>query len=256
MTKDYFFKDVTLLITHYNRSHSLEQLLQSFVSLNCRFEDIVVSDDGSRSEHLDYLAFLQKQFGFQLITTPKNKGLGNNINKGQDAVKTRLTLYIQEDFTPTGIFPERFAEAVNLISQKQEIDIVRFYAYFEYPYLKNPHQGFYEIAFKLWKPGYQKFYVYSDHPHLRRSSFFEKFGRYIEGQKGDVTEYSMMMSFLKNKGKALFYKDYQGLFIQKNSESEPSTMKRNVWRESDNFFMSQLRHLYRHLKFNFNYIMD
>ncbi|WP_229253866.1 hypothetical protein [Dyadobacter sp. NIV53] len=77
-----------------------------------------------------------------------------------------------------------------------------------------------------------------------------------EGQKGDVTEYSMMMSFLKNDGKALFYKNFKDLFIQKNSEAEPSTMKRDVWRESDNFVMTQLRHLYRHIKFNFSYLMD
>lgn len=256
MTRDYFFKDVTLLITHYNRSKSLEQLLRSFSELNCRFEDIVVSDDGSKIEHLSHMVSLQKEFNFRLITTPKNKGLGHNINKGQDGVKSLFTLYVQEDFTPTALFPESFGNALNLIRQKDEIDMIRFYAYFEYPYLGNPHQGYYETGFKIWKPGYQKFYVYSDHPHLRRSSFFEKFGRYIEGQKGDVTEYSMMMSFLKKNGKALFYKDYQGLFVQKNSEAEPSTMKRDVWRESDNFLMTQLRHLYRHMKFNINYLMN
>jgi glycosyltransferase involved in cell wall biosynthesis len=254
MKKEYFFKDVTLLVTHYNRSQSLEQLLKSFLQLDCHFEDIVVSDDGSKPEHIEYLHLLQKRFDFRLITTPKNKGLGNNINKGQDAVQTSLTLYVQEDFTPAAIFPERFQHALHLINSRPEIDMVRFYAYFEYPYLKNPDEGFYDMAFKLWKPGYRKFYMYSDHPHLRRSDFFQKFGRYIEGQKGDFTEYSMMMSFLKNNGKALFYKDFQNLFTQKNSESEPSTMKRENWRESNNFFLSQLRHLYRHLKFNFDYL--
>jgi glycosyltransferase involved in cell wall biosynthesis len=255
MEKEYFFKDVTLLITHYNRSQSLEQLLKSFEQLGCRFEDIVVSDDGSKPEHLEYLRTLQPAYKFRLITTPVNKGLGNNINKGQDAVKTPLTLYVQEDFTPAAIFPDSFTNALNIINRRPEIDVVRFYAYFRYPYLKNPENGFYEMAFHMLKPGYKKFYVYSDHPHLRRSSFFTKFGRYMEGRKGDVTEYGMMMSFLKNKGKAVFYRDFQELFTQKNSEAEPSTMKRNVWRESDNFFLAQLRHLYRHLKFNFDYIV-
>ena len=256
MKNEFFFKDVTLLITHYNRSQSLETLLRTFREQNCTFADIVVSDDGSKPKHLEYLHSLQQEFGYRLITTPVNKGLGNNINKGQDAVKTPLTLYVQEDFVPTSIFAKRFTEALDLIHSKPNIDVVRFYAYFEYPYLENPVNGFYEMAFKLWKRGYQKFYVYSDHPHLRRSDFFEKFGRYIEGQKGDVTEYSMMMSFLKKGGKALFYKDFQNLFIQSNSEAEPSTMKRNMWRESDHFFMVQLRHLYRHLKFNYNYLFD
>src|SRR5215217_1207972 len=108
MKNEYQFDDVTLLITHYNRSQSLEQLLKSFAVLHCKFEDIVVSDDGSKPEHIDYLHTLQRQFEFRLITTPKNRGLGNNINKGQDAVQTPLTLYVQEDFTPALIFPEKF----------------------------------------------------------------------------------------------------------------------------------------------------
>lgn len=254
MKKEYFFEEVTLLITHYNRSQSLEQLLLSFQALNCRFGDIVVSDDGSKPEHVDYLLLLQKKHDFRLVTTPKNRGLGNNINKGQDAVKTPLTLYVQEDFTPTPIFPESFTHALAIMAEKPDNDVVRFYAYFEYPYLRNPREGYYEMDFKVWKPGYRKFYAYSDHPHLRRSNFFDKFGRYAEGQKGDVTEYRMMMSFLKNKGKAYFYKDFTGLFVQKNSEAEPSTMKRNMWRESNSFLLTQMRHLYRHLKFNFDYL--
>ena len=254
MKKEYIFGEVTLLITHYNRSQSLEQLLLSFEALGCQFGDIVVSDDGSRPEHVDYLLQLQKKHTFRLITTPQNRGLGNNINKGQDAVQTPLTLYVQEDFTPTAIFPESFGHALNIMREKPQTDMVRFYAYFEYPYLRNPEHGFYEMEFRVLTPGYRKFYAYSDHPHLRRSNFFEKFGRYAEGQKGDVTEYRMMMSFLKNKGKAYFYKDFTGLFVQKNSEAEPSTMKRTSWRESDNFVLTQVRHLYRHLKFNFDYL--
>ena len=108
MNKEYFFGEVTLLITHYNRSQSLEQLLLSFEALNCRFGDVVASDDGSKPEHIDYLLQLQKKHDFRLITTPENRGLGNNINKGQDAVHTPLTLYVQEDFTPAAIFPEIF----------------------------------------------------------------------------------------------------------------------------------------------------
>jgi glycosyltransferase involved in cell wall biosynthesis len=252
--KEYYFKGVTLLITHYNRSQSLEQLLKSFIELDCRFEDIVVSDDGSKPEHVDYLLQLQKNHDFRLITTPKNKGLGNNINKGQDAVQTPLTLYVQEDFTPTEMFPKSFTHALAIMDKKPETDVVRFYAYFQYPYLQNEDHGYYEMDFKPWRPGYRKFYMYSDHPHLRRTSFFDRFGRYVEGQKGDVTEYRMMMSFLKNRGKAYFYKDFTGLFLQKNSEAEPSTMKRDVWRESNNFFLTQARHMYRHLKFNFDYL--
>ena len=250
----YIFKDVTLLVTHYNRSRSLERLLNSFKNLNCTFEDIVVSDDGSKPEHQEYLKSLEKSLSFRLITTEKNKGLGNNINKGQDAVKTAYTLYVQEDFDPTAIFPEKFKTALEIINEKPDIDIVRFYAYFKYPYLKPYKNGFSEMNFKLWYPGYKKFYYYSDHPHLRRTDFFKKFGRYVEGEKVEKTEYKMMMSFIKKGGKGMYYDDFTGLFEQKNSSAEPSTVKRNFWRESEGFAIATLRHAYRHVRFNIDYL--
>src|SRR4051812_31264401 len=105
MDGQYYFPEITLLVTHYNRSSSLERLLSAFRQLGCRFDGIVVSDDGSKPEHLEKLKALQPVYNYQLITTPKNGGLGNNINKGQDAVKTKYTLYVQEDFEPATISP-------------------------------------------------------------------------------------------------------------------------------------------------------
>lgn len=248
------FPDTTLLVTHYNRSQSLERLLRSFAAIHCSFGDTVVSDDGSRSEHLDRLHALQPELGFRLVTTPVNRGLGNNINKGQDAVTTPYTLYVQEDFEPATDFAEHFRDAMDIMEERPEMDMARFYAYFKYPYLKPIRKGFSEMIFKITLPGYRKFYCYSDHPHLRRSNFLQKFGRYTEGVKGDVTEYNMMMSFLKHKGRAIYYDAYQSLFFQKNSAEEPSTMKRNIFRESSNPFIHIARELYRHLKFNRDYL--
>lgn len=246
------FPEVTLLITHYNRSQSLARLLARFEEINCRFGDIVVSDDGSKPEQLEKVMLLPEKFACRIVTTPKNKGLGNNINKGQDAVRTPYTLYVQEDFIPVDDFGKHFRYAVDALNNRSEIDIVRFYAYFKYPYLKNCDQGFCEMDFSVWSPGYKKFYYYSDHPHLRRSNFFEKFGRYIEGFSGDFTEYSMMLSFLQKKGRGLFYENFTELFAQENSSEEPSTMKRNFWRESKNPAVFFLRELYRYSKFNYD----
>lgn len=249
-----YFKDVTLMITHYNRSKSLERLLLSFEALNMRFDSIVVSDDCSKPEHQTYLKNLQEKHPFELVIGPVNKGLGNNLNKGQDAVTTGLTLYIQEDFVPAADFATHLAHALEIMHERSDIDMVRFYAYFNYPYLKDYKYGFSEMLFGFWKLGYKKFYYYSDHPHLRRSNFLEKFGRYREGVKGDVTEYSMMMSFLQKKGKGMFYRSFKSLLDQENSSAEPSTMKRNMWRESGNPLISLMREIYRHLKFNYDYL--
>jgi glycosyltransferase involved in cell wall biosynthesis len=246
------FENVTLLITHYNRSGSLNRLLKSYADLACSFGDIVVSDDGSNTEHLKKLKELKGIYSFNLVTTEKNKGLGNNINKGQDAVKTPYTLYVQEDFEPAPDFALHFKNALNILENEKQFDIVRFYAYVSYPYLKPYKDGFSEMYIHPWSADYMKIYYYSDHPHLRRSSFFKKFGRYAEGIKGDKTEYKMCVSFIRNKGKGLFYNDYQGLFFQKNSEEEPSTMTRASWSQSSNFFISVIRDVYRQIKYNYD----
>lgn len=248
------YSDVTLLITHYNRSKSLERLLAAFTELDMAFGGIVVSDDGSQPEHVEYIRALQAKYPFTLVTTPQNRGLGNNINKGQDAVQTKYTLYVQEDFVPLDRFAEKFPFALSYLEAHPDVDLARFYAYFKYPYLRPVGEGFSEMQFSMRAPGYKKFYFYSDHPHLRRSSFFQRFGRYPEGLKVEVTEYRMMMSVLGHKGKAIYYDDFQGLFDQRNSSAEPSTVKRNFWRENANPLISLARHLYRHLRFNYDYL--
>lgn len=246
------FKTITLLITHYNRSQSLERLLKSFAAQAIFFGDIVVSDDGSKPEHITYLKAIEPLYNFRLITTPKNAGLGNNINKGQDAVKTPYTLYVQEDFNPKPGFGEHLLDALDIMNERPDVDMTRFYAYFKYPYLKSFRKGFSEMVFKLWYPGYRKFHCYSDHPHLRRSNFFEKFGRYREGLKGDRTEFLMAISFIKHHGKAMFYEDFKGLFDQLNSADEPSTMTRSDLRQSDNPLIAFARMIYRNVKHNYD----
>ena len=240
----HIFPDTTLLITHYNRSGSLERLLTSFENLDCQFDAIVVSDDGSKPEHLNKIVSLQDRFNFQLVTTPVNKGLGNNINKGQAAVKSPYTLYVQEDFDPTAIFPAHFVDALEFMREDPSLDIVRFYAYFIYPNLKPFKKGFSEMVFSFWDFSHLKFYYYSDHPHLRRSSFLEKFGMYPEGLNINLTEYKMAISFLSKKGKGLFYNEFNTLFDQKNSAQEPSTLDRPSWKLSKNPFIQLSRLLY------------
>jgi len=248
------FSTITLLVTHYNRSASLERLLKAFADQEISFGDIVVSDDGSKPEHLQRLKTLQNTYPFRLITTPVNKGLGNNINKGQDAVNTLYTIYVQEDFDPFPGYKKHLQDALWIVDERADVDMIRFYAYFKYPYLRPYRNGFSEMVFKLWYPGYRKFHCYSDHPHLRRSTFFTKFGRYAEGIKGDRTEFLMAMSFLKNKGKAMFYEDFKGLFDQVNSNEEPSTMKRSDLRQSPNFVIAFVRAIYRNVKHSYDYL--
>jgi len=242
------FPTITLLVTHYNRSQSLERLLKAFQKQEIVFGDIVVSDDGSKPVHVERLKEMATLYNFNLVTAAKNGGLGRNINKGQDAVKTPYTLYVQEDFDPFAGYAERLTDALGIMDERADVDLVRFYAYFKYPYLKPFRKGFSEMVFKIWYPGHKKFHVYSDHPHLRRTTFFQKFGRYAEGIKGDRTEFLMNISFIKKKGKAMFYEDFKGVFDQINSSDEPSTMTRSDLRQSNNLLVAIARNIYRNIK--------
>lgn len=241
------FEEVTLMITHYNRSKSLERLLSEMKKAECSFKDIVVSDDCSSKEHLDYIEELHHEYNFRLVGASVNGGLGKNLNKGQDAVKTAYTLYIQEDFIPLANFTTHLSNGLSLLNEKEDFDMVRFYAYEKYPYLRSYKNGFSEMLFKWWYPGLNKFAYYSDHPHLRRSTFPQKFGRYLEGTSGDKTEFTMMMSFLQRKGKAYFFDEHKSVLEQINDDDEPSTMKRNRWRNSNNFLVAQVRTFYRYI---------
>jgi len=214
---------LSLLITHYNRSDSLERLLRSFRDLGITFATVVVSDDGSKPEHQAKLRSLQTDYKFQLATTPVNKGLGHNINKGQDRIATPYTLYVQEDFQPTATFPEVFARAINIMDQDSSVDLIRFYNHdMMYPGLRPFGHGFSEMRFKLLRPGTAKFFCYSDTPHLRRQNFFMKFGRYTEGVKAIKCEKGMVMSFLQSRGRCLIV-DKNDSFCHENTPSEPST---------------------------------
>ncbi|MBU2374779.1 MAG: glycosyltransferase [Bacteroidetes bacterium] len=104
----HIYQEVSLLITHYNRTKSLERLLQYFANEDVKFGEIIVSDDASKPEYQTHLKELKEKYSFNLISTPQNKGLGNNINKGQDQVTKPYTLYIQEDFLPKPLFLKNF----------------------------------------------------------------------------------------------------------------------------------------------------
>ncbi len=243
-SNSHYFAGVTLLVTHYNRSRSLERLLNAFADQHCSFEEIVVSDDCSNPEHLDKLVQLQQEYGFRLITAPENRGLGNNINKGQEVVTTPYTLYVQEDFIPLNGFAPHVLDAIELMDERRDLDIVRFYSYFMYPTLVPYKRNFSEMIFDPWLIDHWKFNFYSDHPHLRRSTFAEKFGRYAEGIDVVRTEFRMCLTFIKRKGKGLLYNGIYELFDQVNSIQESSTVPRSQWRQRKTPFILFLRSVY------------
>ncbi|MGI4736141.1 MAG: glycosyltransferase family 2 protein [Janthinobacterium lividum] len=158
------FDDVTLLITHYNRSGSVQRLLETLLAQQLRFAAIVVADDGSLPAHRQRLEHLAPVYGLQLVASARNYGLGHNLNQGQAHVQTALTLYVQEDFLPTPKFGPALQQAVALMRRDAQWDLVRFFANFRYPYT-TPYQGeFAAITIPPFALDYHKIYAYSDNP--------------------------------------------------------------------------------------------
>lgn len=247
------FSEISLLITVYNRSSSLERLLNAFSELKVQLGEIIVSDDFSSDYHYTKMLEIQKRFDFQLIRPARNGGLANNINKGQRAVSRPYTLYVQEDFIPKPKFIETMTAALKIMKEDLPVDTIRFYSYFPYPYTQPYDHLFDEMVFKgsLLNWNHLKFYVYSDHPHLRRTSFNDKFGEYTEGIQSDKAEFEMCLSYIKNKGRGLLLKDFNSVFDQKNDPDEPSTIGRQSWREGNSIPLQTLRKvflIYRFLK--------
>ena len=247
------FENTTLLITHYNRSASLVKLLKALNDYKILFKEIIISDDSSHQEHLDAIRSVHSTYNFTLLESKTNGGLGYNLNKGIDAVKTEYLLYIQEDFYPTDLFFDRLEEAHNILKEDPNIDLVRFFSYFKLPFQRPYSDHFSTIDFHFFALNNKQFHIYSDHPHLRRKSFTDKFGTYPVGQRPDKTEYWMVIKFLQRKGKALIINDHQSL-LRLNNDEEGSTYQTNYWRQSNRFFVIWLRNLYRFVKYRFNYL--
>lgn len=246
------YKNVTLLITHYNRPHSLERLLQSLQQAGIGFGAIIVSDDASESAHFKELQVLQAIYHFIIVPGIVNQGLGYNLNKGQRQVTTPYVLYIQEDFEFTPLFITELPEALALLQKDTGLDMVRFFAHFRYPYLVPYSTDFEEVAIPLLATNYNKIYAYSDTPHLRRAGFEQKFGSYREGINADRTEYHMCLSFIKNKGRCVISKHYAGLFRHQNLAEEPSTIHRPGRQFDNSFPLRTIRYFYRQLRYNFD----
>lgn len=245
----YHFRDVTLFITHYNRSRSLDRLLRSLARLNCTFDDTVVSDDASRPEEMAEVLRLQEAYKFRLVTTPQNRGYGNCINKGMAVITTPYTLYLQEDFVPFDIFPQHFADALGIMNEDKSVDYIRFWAIEDMKFNLKPYgRGFSEMIYNFWNPSHKKFYQFSDTPNIRRSTFTEKFGKYREGVYGDITDYYMAISFLHNKGKGLFFDKYDTLFSHDDHEEGSRIRPLINWRQNTNIVIRAMRFVFLRYK--------
>ena len=177
--------DVSVLFITYNRSDLLEIAFRSirerldFGNLRVEF---IVSDDASDPAHLSRVRSLPFD---KHVLSAKNRGLGNNCNKGIANCTGEYILQIQDDFEFLGA-RSLVLTALKIMQVDRDVGIIQLLN--ETPGL--PHEvrslkdGTRYMVFendgiaKLWDTVTRP---YSDRPHLKSRQFCADIGPYMEG---------------------------------------------------------------------------
>lgn len=174
---------VSVIFITYKRLDLLTRTYEAFRSI-CTYPKLeyILCDDGSPRALQKKMRELQ--FDTYLFAE-KNKGLGNNQNKGIVAAKGEYLLQLQDDWLCHG--PGDFIQgALEVFAKKPDIGLIRLWNHkgFNIPYdLYQTADGrrvrIYESVYDHL-PSERHDYVYSDRPHIKRRSFHEKLGYYRE----------------------------------------------------------------------------
>jgi glycosyltransferase involved in cell wall biosynthesis len=87
---------VSVVIAYFNGSAWIERALDSVYSQTVPPQEVIIVDDGSTSEQLEFLGLLQAKFGFQIISQ-KNAGQSAARNLGVKATKSEFFCILDQD---------------------------------------------------------------------------------------------------------------------------------------------------------------
>lgn len=94
-------KDVTVVITHYERPHMLDGLLKSLTNQTAKGFQVIIVDDASQSKEakikLKELASRSFEFALKILVADENRYLGAARNLGLRHVETKYVVFIDDD---------------------------------------------------------------------------------------------------------------------------------------------------------------
>ncbi|MFK7782438.1 glycosyltransferase family 2 protein [Psychroserpens sp.] len=225
---------LSILITHFNRPEALAICIEAIIKIEFPIPiELVVSDDGSQLKYLDQLQDLPID---TLVTTPVNKGLASNLNRGIKACKGDYILYVQEDFIIKPEILNVLPESFELLNSKQ-LDMVRFRANYVFSHLIPLTNHVSRIPkFSIRNFNINTF-QYSDNPFLSTPAFFERLNYFLENSSGPYGETEFAIRVLKSKSKiGIADKNYFGANVESSSVMVTETVKkrlgfkRKIWR--------------------------
>lgn len=238
---------LSVLITHYNRPEALAICIAAIRKLEFSVPiELVVSDDGSKPEHVKELHKLAID---TLVTTPTNKGLASNLNRGIKACKGNYIMYVQEDFIIKPEILQVLSESMSLLDSNT-LDMVRFRANYVFNHLipLTAHIN------KIPKFSFRNFNIntfqYSDNPFLTTPAFFERLDYFLENTSGPYGETEFAIRVLNSKAKiGIADKNYFGA----NAESSSVMITKPV--KKDLGFKRKLKRLARALRQHLEWLL-
>ena len=188
--------DLTILIVHYNR---INCLLKSLGSLHTVFGDTVeylIADDCTPEHKLNSIV---NNYNVNISRLSCNSGLGANINNAIKQIKTKYVLQIQDDhYLIKGVNNNFIINAIECLDKYSDLDMIRFLLPYNLSIKEFRSLGTMDLCIinnNIFKNIPYSFNVYSDWPHLRRSTSYNQFGNYEENQPVGVTELAYGMKF-------------------------------------------------------------
>ena len=194
------FPKVSVVFITYNRPDFLVEAING-IRNNCNYPnlELIVTDDCSKPPIGKYLKDLQIDIFAKSETT---QGLGANSNKGIQAAEGKYILHHQDDFEC--ISTEPFIEkSIQIMQTHPDIGLVRLHHSTMFPNKIDcalPDGTPYSIlGFDQPKDMKNNIYIYSDHPHLKKSDFHDKSGYFTEGLEVGETEDEFCKRFNLNR---------------------------------------------------------
>jgi glycosyltransferase involved in cell wall biosynthesis len=104
---------LSVVMPVFNERATIDEIIRRVHAVALRIELIVV-DDCSNDGTGDILAALQREFGFTLLTQPRNQGKGAALRRGFEAVTGDLMIIQDADLEYS---PEEYPQLIELICQ-------------------------------------------------------------------------------------------------------------------------------------------
>lgn len=133
----------------------------------------------------DHLEDFCRQHDIPLKYRTRQPSLGGMMNEAMRESESEFTMIVQDDWFLEKPFD--ISEGIDVMKRNPEVDIVRY----SYPNVDV------ECEFDGWKKIQAKgMWPYGDDPHIRRKTFTDKFGPYIEFGEHGISEGDMVYKFM------------------------------------------------------------